>query len=194
MPQPPVLNGGYSPYFATIYNMTPQFQWRTAYSLGNYPYNRFEYSLIVSNDSTFQFTSVVEPITDTVYLYNDSLLFNERYWWKLKATNSFDISMTSSPIPFYTWKLGDVDNSHNVDIADLVYLIDFMFLGGASIEPVYAGDIDGSCTVDIADLVYFVTYMFSEGPPPQVGCELITKIIESNPMIEDSKVEVRRVN
>ena len=65
---------------------------------------------------------------------------------------------------------GNVDNSPDdlVDIADLVYMVQYMFRDGP--EPVCAAEAncDGSIDeiTDIADLVYMVQYMFSDGPPP----------------------------
>ena len=67
---------------------------------------------------------------------------------------------------------GDVDHSGVLptDIADLVYLVDYMFNGGPVPVCGGEGDIDGSGVepIDIADLVYLVDYMFNGGPePPQ---------------------------
>lgn len=65
---------------------------------------------------------------------------------------------------------GNVDNSPDdaVDISDLVYLVDYMFLNGAA--PVCMGEanLDGDPldALDISDLVYLVDYMFLDGPPP----------------------------
>ncbi|HOP06207.1 MAG TPA: putative Ig domain-containing protein [candidate division Zixibacteria bacterium] len=63
---------------------------------------------------------------------------------------------------------GDVDgNGQGPDIADLVYLVTFMFQSGPEPPDMSLVDIDGSGTgPDIADLVYLVTYMFQSGPPP----------------------------
>jgi len=63
----------------------------------------------------------------------------------------------------------DVDNSGTgPDIADLVYLVAFMFSGGPAPPCMGQADIDGSgsATPDIADLVYLVAFMFSGGPAP----------------------------
>ncbi|MDH3890132.1 MAG: thrombospondin type 3 repeat-containing protein [candidate division Zixibacteria bacterium] len=57
--------------------------------------------------------------------------------------------------------MGDI-----VDIADLVYLVDYMFNGGPPPPVMEEADVDGSTVLDIADLVYLVDYMFSGGPPP----------------------------
>ncbi|MCK4606866.1 MAG: S8 family serine peptidase [candidate division Zixibacteria bacterium] len=65
---------------------------------------------------------------------------------------------------------GDVDHSGAlpIDIADLVYLVDFMFNSGPEPECFDEGDVDASGVepIDIADLVYLVDYMFNEGPTP----------------------------
>lgn len=53
------------------------------------------------------------------------------------------------------------------DIADLVFLVTYMFQGGEEPDCLEAADIDGSgAGPDIADLVHLVTYMFQGGPPP----------------------------
>ena len=66
---------------------------------------------------------------------------------------------------------GDADHngSPQIDISDLVYMVDFMFLSGP--PPVCDGemDVNASGAFDISDLVYLVDYMFSGGPPP-VAC------------------------
>lgn len=53
------------------------------------------------------------------------------------------------------------------DIADLVYLVTFMFESGPEPGCPEEGDINGdSDGPDIADLVFLVTYMFQNGPNP----------------------------
>ncbi|MDH3892509.1 MAG: S8 family serine peptidase [candidate division Zixibacteria bacterium] len=62
---------------------------------------------------------------------------------------------------------GDVDCSGgDINIADLVYLVDFMFNAGPAPDPYFVGNIDGLLLIDIADLVYMVDFMFNSGPPP----------------------------
>ncbi len=55
----------------------------------------------------------------------------------------------------------------SVDIADLIYLVDFMFNEETGFGCPMEADIDANGTgPDIADLVYFVDYMFNSGPAP----------------------------
>jgi hypothetical protein len=62
---------------------------------------------------------------------------------------------------------GDVDCSGGgINIADLVYLVDFMFNSGPPPDPYDVGNIDGLLLIDIADLVYLVDFMFNGGLPP----------------------------
>ncbi len=64
---------------------------------------------------------------------------------------------------------GDIDHSGDMDIADLVYLVNYMFQGGPAPVCDTEADVDGSTGLDIADLVYMVNYMFQGGPAP-VAC------------------------
>ena len=62
---------------------------------------------------------------------------------------------------------GDLDGNGTLgDIADLVYLVDYMFNGGPPPTNMDAANLDGIGGIDIADLVYLVDYMFNLGPVP----------------------------
>jgi len=67
---------------------------------------------------------------------------------------------------------GDVDGTDQLDVADLVYLVSYMFEQGPAPVVMNSADVDGSCRVDIADLVYLVKYSFYDppGPAPVTGC------------------------
>ena len=68
---------------------------------------------------------------------------------------------------------GDMDNSGGIDIADLVYIVDYMFNQGSEPIPylcVANVDGEGGEAIDIADLVYLVDYMFNQGPVPVDTC------------------------
>jgi hypothetical protein len=66
---------------------------------------------------------------------------------------------------------GDVDGTKQVDIADAVYLVNYIFGGGPEPLPFKMnGDVDCSGLVDIADAVYLVNYIFGGGPAPCAAC------------------------
>lgn len=67
----------------------------------------------------------------------------------------------------------DGDPDDQITIADLVYLVDFMFNSGPEPTCWKEANIDGDLIgdilqqVDVADLVHLVDYMFSSGAAPQ---------------------------
>ena len=69
---------------------------------------------------------------------------------------------------FIIYSRGDVNGDGTIDIADVVYLINYLFIDGPAPNPLDAGDANCDGTVDIADVVYLINYLFIDGPPP--GC------------------------
>ena len=64
---------------------------------------------------------------------------------------------------------GDVDGDGSVTVADVVFLINYIFIGGAAPQPLFLGDVDCSGSINIADCVYLIKYIFSGGPEPCAG-------------------------
>jgi hypothetical protein len=65
---------------------------------------------------------------------------------------------------------GDANGDGDVDISDAVYLISYIFSGGAAPIPLLAGDANCDHMVDISDVVYLISYIFSGGQPPCYSC------------------------
>ena len=65
---------------------------------------------------------------------------------------------------------GDADRSGEVDLADVVFLISYIFTGGQAPSPLDVGDANGDCSIDIADVVYLINYIFAGGSTPVEGC------------------------
>jgi PKD repeat protein len=66
-------------------------------------------------------------------------------------------------------RCGDVNQDCIVNIADVVYLITYLFIEGPPPFPCPAADVNTDGKVDIADVVYLINYLFLDGPPP--GCK-----------------------
>jgi parallel beta-helix repeat protein len=65
---------------------------------------------------------------------------------------------------------GDATNNGVVDVSDVVYLINYLFIHGPEPVPqLCAGDANGDGIVDISDVVYLINYLFIQGPAPG-GC------------------------
>ncbi|MCK4856716.1 MAG: dockerin type I repeat-containing protein [candidate division Zixibacteria bacterium] len=69
-----------------------------------------------------------------------------------------------------TYICGDADGNQLVNIADVVYLISYIFGGGPPPNPLISGDVDCDAMVNIADVVYLINYIFGGGPEPCAAC------------------------
>ncbi|MEW5994333.1 MAG: M1 family aminopeptidase [Candidatus Zixiibacteriota bacterium] len=65
---------------------------------------------------------------------------------------------------------GDVDSSGEVDVADLTFLVAYLFQGGAAPQILNTADVDASCQINVDDVTYYVAYLFQGGPALQWGC------------------------
>jgi hypothetical protein len=71
---------------------------------------------------------------------------------------------------FGVWYLpGDVDYSGAVNVADITYLVDYLFKGGNEPFVPDAAQMNGQGGVNVADVTYIVDYLFRNGPPPVGG-------------------------
>jgi hypothetical protein len=61
---------------------------------------------------------------------------------------------------------GNVDGVNGINVADLTYLVAFLFQAGPPPPCFEDGDVDGSGAINVADLTYLVDYFFRNGPPP----------------------------
>ena len=61
---------------------------------------------------------------------------------------------------------GDTDSDGQLNVADVTYLVAFLFQGGPAPAPWEAADCDLSGEINVADLTYLVSYLFQAGPPP----------------------------
>jgi hypothetical protein len=69
-----------------------------------------------------------------------------------------------------SYVFGDASGDGTVDAADVLWLINYLFLGTSPPDPMAAGDANGDCNVDTADILYLINYLFLGTSPPQEGC------------------------
>ena len=61
---------------------------------------------------------------------------------------------------------GDVDYNMALNVADLGYLVDFLFFGGPPPPCLEEGNVNGDGGINVADLGYLVDYLFFNGDDP----------------------------
>jgi hypothetical protein len=59
---------------------------------------------------------------------------------------------------------GDANADGSVDIADVFYLVNFLFAGGA--VPAGPTDVNDDHLLNVSDVFYLINYLFAGGPTP----------------------------
>jgi hypothetical protein len=65
---------------------------------------------------------------------------------------------------------GDANDDGEVNVADAVYIIRYIFAGGPPPPWICKADASGDGRVDVGDAVYLINYIFRSGPPPVESC------------------------
>ncbi len=123
--------------------------------------------------NTSQPSKIADNISNT-WFDPGEMEYNTTYYWQIAVWDDYGLCNYGSEWQFTTHKVicGDIDNDgKGPDIADLVFLVEYMFQGGPEPPIMCQADVDANgAGPDIADLVYLVDYMFHGGPPPGDCC------------------------
>ena len=153
----------------TINDSLPTLTWTAAGGSGGAP--EF-YEIELSADSLFSGTPpyfhyadiVTTSLTLPIPLPGAGI-----YYWRVnhydRAGNESGYSATAGFV-YIKYVCGDADGNLAVNLADAVYIINYVFKGGPAPDPIEAGDVNLDGAVNIADTVYLINYIFKGGPPP----------------------------
>jgi len=118
----------------------------------------------------------VDSGATAVATFQDSTVFVATFGDRINRLNSAGqkiatYQMGDGPIHLdFNYLPGDVNGDGEVSLADAVYLISYIFRGGASpVDPLWRSNPNGDSSINIADAVYLVSFIFRSGPHPQVG-------------------------
>ena len=120
--------------------------------------------LILTPDTISGYIIPIEPVTcqDTGRIIISAYTMSEQY-----AGNA-EVMVVGDTCDYVC---GDADGEGTINIADAVFLINYIFVGGPAPQPLAAGDVDCGGTINIADVVYLINYIFSHGAQPCAGCK-----------------------
>jgi hypothetical protein len=129
------------------------------------------YTLQLSGDSTFAQATTVAGLVETFYTPQDPMDQMVCYW-RVQALDPAGNPSGYQASPFRLWffKAGDMDLSGQVNSADIIRLVNFVFKGGTNPLPCEAaGDVNCDLKVTSADIIRLVNFVFKGGEPP---CDL----------------------
>ena len=140
---------------------------RLSYSYGVYDDSLLTLPVVEASDqpeseggtTSWQITSPLTPEND--------------YYWRVRAGDGYEYGGWSDPASFVlgsTAVCGDANVDEAVNLADAVYLINYVFKGGSPPDPLCVGDADGDDAVNLADAVHLINYVFKGGPEPDQDC------------------------
>ncbi len=76
-------------------------------------------------------------------------------------------SYDCTTIKYFQALRGDVNRDWVINVADVVYLINYLFIGGPAPVPILqVGDVNCDTVINVTDVVYLINYLFIGGPPP----------------------------
>ncbi len=138
-----------APYYALKYSLVPitKNNWDSAQKVLNVPAPKYR-------GSAESFV-IMELTPETDYYFAIKVGDESDNWSELSNVVMF--RTVSPPI------CGDLDESGRIDVADLVYLVVYMFIDGIPNFNLNVIDLDLSGIVDVSDLIFFVGYMFNNG-------------------------------
>lgn len=61
---------------------------------------------------------------------------------------------------------GDANGDWIIDVADVVFLVNYLYKNGPAPDPLEAGDANCDGIVDVGDVVFLINYLFKGGPTP----------------------------
>ncbi len=103
----------------------------------------------------------------------ESLEIDHDYFWRVKADDGFEAGQWSDLASFSlvaAYLCGDSNGDDQANVADAVFLINYIFKGGAAPDPEESGDANCDLNVNVGDAVYQINYVFSGGPEPCASC------------------------
>ncbi|OGC85080.1 MAG: hypothetical protein A2V73_03070 [candidate division Zixibacteria bacterium RBG_19FT_COMBO_42_43] len=129
-------------------------------------------------DSTIPILSALSLPTNATFVNNgngtglfkfkpDSLQLNSSYLVTFVASDGSLADSHQVRIQVMNFLAGDANGDRKVGLADVIYIVNFIFKTGPEPKPLESADANNDGRVSLADIVYLVNFIFKSGPPPQ---------------------------
>jgi len=129
------------------------------------PYTSAVCALILSQESNltpFEIESLIKETAD-----------NNMYWGSFNPPSSeYGYGRVDALNSVFDASLGDVNDTGNRDVYDIIYLINALYNDGPAPIPVAdIGDADCSNVINIFDITYLIKFLYIDGPRPSCFSE-----------------------
>lgn len=105
-------------------------------------------------DSRYNPVAVVDPFAE---------IAGEDDWIRVRGEDSV---WSEQILRYPDIVVGDADDSGELDLADVAFLIDHVFEDGIAPNPPFSGDVDCTGEIDSEDIVYLMAYVLGGGAAP----------------------------
>lgn len=129
------------------------------------------YQIQIDDDSSF--TSIEQGLSiDSNGVIISGFTDQIRYYWRVIGISNCPNNQWSAKRSFTACAFvpGDADGNGFVTISDAVFLIGYIFTGGAIPSPQMAGDTNCDSSLTVTDVVILINYIFAGGSPPCDPC------------------------
>ncbi|MCJ7577616.1 MAG: dockerin type I repeat-containing protein [candidate division Zixibacteria bacterium] len=97
-----------------------------------------------------------------------------------------DFFINAMICPYTPYVCGDCNGDSVINAADVVYLINYLFIEGPGPDPLCIADVNHDGQVNAADVVYLINYLFIQGPAPSPDCCARKKIEKDSSQIRSA--------
>lgn len=146
----------------------PTFDWSEASDPDPAP-DEIAMTLFLATDSQFVFSTQWSNLPTSSFVYS-GLSVAQRYWWKVRYTESDGPWSETAPERFYVPGPGDMNMNMSLNLVDVVMLIDVIFRGATVPSSPYLADVNGDCELNVADVVTLIEHVFRGGQLPLSVC------------------------
>lgn len=129
-----------------------------------------QYHIQLATDTSFSSPIKDSIVTGTSVVFPQNLS-EQSYFWRVSAKPESNPETPFSPPAQFTiaapYVCGDANGDRKINVADAVYMINYVFKNGSAPNPLQAGDANADGKVNVADIVYLINRIFKNGPAPK---------------------------
>jgi hypothetical protein len=134
------------------------------------PFDQIRYDLYVST-SYHSFLDSATVDSNLVASEHTKILDYGTYYWKVIAKDNFGAERECDRVHYFMVtglhaSLGNFNGDGSIDVADVVFLINYLYASGPAPDPLELGDVNCDDGVSIADVIFLMNYLFKDGPAP----------------------------